>query len=209
MKTRVRELMHERGLTATHLAATMGETIGMMNTALSRGISSLSGIERFAHGLRVPVWEMLHAAPVAATGHELPEWQSELTGGVTLRLEELMQERHLTQTQLAERMGANRPNVNRWLRSRNLTLPTLGLFARALDIEDRLYLLFITQEEYDAELIRRGYVDPIRQEPKESVLDHDLFTQMEQEVHDKVLCDGVYNYRGRQIVLREGEICIC
>lgn len=216
--------MQERGLTATRLAATMGETIGMMNTALSRGISSLSGIERFAHGLRVPVWEMLYAAPVAAMGHELPEWDGELTGGVTLRLEELMQESGLTQAQLAERMDANRPNVNRWLRSRNLTLPTLQLFADALGVSDRLYLLFITQEEYDKEMSRRGYIDPARlAEENERIrraeqrmapfteyprtVTGDLFEQMDAAEHGPaLLSDGEYRYAGMIISLHNGQV---
>lgn len=153
MDTRAKELMQERGLTSMTLAARMDEKPNVVNTALCRGISSLTVIERFARGLRVPVWEMLHRPEVSAVGHELDEWSKPCD---KLRLETLMHEQGMTQAQLAEKMGANRPNVNKWMHSTKLTLATIEQFAKAFGIEDKLYLMFISQEEYDAEMVRRA-----------------------------------------------------
>lgn len=157
MDTRAKELMQERGLTSMTLAARMDEKPNVVNTALCRGISSLAVIERFARGLRVPVWEMLHRPEVSAVGHELDEWSKPCD---KLRLETLMHEQGMTQAQLAEKMGANRPNVNKWMHSTKLTLATIEQFAKAFGIVNKLYLMFISQEEYDAEMERRASLDP-------------------------------------------------
>lgn len=157
MDTRAKELMQERGLTSMTLAARMDEKPNVVNTALCRGISSLAVIERFARGLRVPVWEMLHRTEVSAVGHELDEWSKPCD---KLRLETLMHEQGMTQAQLAEKMGANRPNVNKWMHSTKLTLATIEQFAKAFGIVNKLYLMFISQEEYDTEMARRMMDDP-------------------------------------------------
>lgn len=162
MDTRAKELMQERGLTSMSLATRMDEKPNVVNTALCRGISSLAVIERFARGLRVPVWEMLHRPEVPAVGHELDEWSKPCD---KLRLETLMHEQGMTQAQLAEKMGANRPNVNKWMHSTKLTLATIEQFAKAFGIEDKLYLMFISQDEYNAEMERRSQPAPSAFDP--------------------------------------------
>lgn len=162
METRVKELMHERGLRASDVAARVGQPVAVVSNELSRGLTSVPSVAKYARALRVPVWELLHRPMVSAMGKELAAWSEPSDDkGAATRIGAIMRERRLTQLQVAERMGAIRQNVNKWVTSTKLNLSTLQAFATALEIDaDRLYLLFVSQEEYDAEMERRASLDP-------------------------------------------------
>lgn len=162
METRVKELIQERGLRASDVAARVGQPVAVVSNELSRGLTSVPSVAKYARALRVPVWELLHRPVVSAMGKELAAWSvpSDERGAAT-RIGAIMRERGLTQLQVAERMGAIRQNVNKWVTSTKLNLSTLQAFATALEIDaERLYLLFVSQEEYDAEMARRASLDP-------------------------------------------------
>ena len=162
MDTRVRELMRERGLTQLQVAERVGQPVSVVSNELSRGLKSVPSVAKYARALRVPVWELLHKPVVSAMGKELATWSvpSDDKGAPT-RIVEIMRERGLTQLQVAERMGAIRQNVNKWVTSTKLNLSTLQSMATALEIDDEhLYLLFISQADYDAEMERRASLDP-------------------------------------------------
>lgn len=149
--------MQERGLRASEVAARVGQPVAVVSNELSRGLTSVPSVAKYARALRVPVWELLCTPVVSAMGKELAAWSvpSDDKGAAT-RIGAIMRERGLTQLQVAERMGAIRQNVNKWVTSTKLNLSTLQAFATALEIdEEHLYLLFITQEDYDAEMVRR------------------------------------------------------
>lgn len=162
METRVKELMQERGLRASDVAARVGQPVAVVSNELSRGLTSVPSVAKYARALRVPVWELLHRPVVSAMGKELAAWSEPSDDkGAPTRIGAIMRERGLTQLQVAERMGAIRQNVNKWVTSTKLNLSTLQAFATALEIDaERLYLLFVSQEEYDAEMARRASLDP-------------------------------------------------
>lgn len=208
METRVKELMQERGLRASDVAARVGQPVAVVSNELSRGLTSVPSVAKYARALRVPVWELLHRPVVSAMGKELAAWSEPSDDkGAATRIGAIMRERGLTQLQVAERMGAIRQNVNKWVTSTKLNLSTLQSFATALEIDaEHLYLLFVSQEEYDREMERRASLDPammaevermqraekavnnyqlsenngLRADVNEMGTEPDLFTQMEE-----------------------------
>ena len=167
METRVKELMQERGLRASDVAARVGQPVAVVSNELSRGLTSVPSVAKYARALRVPVWELLHRPVVSAMGKELAAWSEPSDDkGAPTRIGAIMRERGLTQLQVAERMGAIRQNVNKWVTSTKLNLSTLQSFATALEIDaEHLYLMFISQEEYDAEMARRSQPTPAAFDP--------------------------------------------
>ena len=154
--------MRERGLRASDVAARVGQPVSVVSNELSRGLTSVPSVAKYARALRVPVWELLHKPVVSAMGKELAAWSEPSDDkGAPTRIGAIMRERGLTQLHVAERMGAIRQNVNKWVTSTKLNLSTLQAIATALEIDDEhLYLLFISQADYDAEMERRASLDP-------------------------------------------------
>lgn len=222
METRLRELMNERGITSKRLATISGIQKGGIDSVLHRGISTMSRALVYAKALRVHVWELFMKPEVSAIDHPVTEWNT------NTRILELINERGMNQRQIASVLGKYSGNITRQIHSDNLSLTIIETFAYALQIP--VWQLFISPEEYKMEMDRRKGIEKVtitaqskvEERPQSMVTParvskvvgnqlagcEDAQTEEEHDECSHALADGVYNYGGRRIVLRDGTITI-
>lgn len=219
----------ERGINVK----TMADALDVDMTSIpvyDRFAPSMESMKRMADWLQVPTWELFCDCGTSSWQMFQQTVTEPLMERFARRLKELARERHLQLNVVAERAGMSKANLSLSMK-RNITTSTIEKIARALEIEDKAYLLFITPSEYDAiyhapqpvasgEIIgtlteRSSLLQAVRPmvEVEEPVLCTEAEDQLvqndpEKDVLATVLADGTYTYGGKRIVLRGGEIVI-
>lgn len=138
----------ERGINVKTMADALGVDITSI-PVYDRFAPSMESMKRMADWLQIPTWELFcdcGKSSWAAFQHVVTE---PLMERFARRLKELARERHLQLNVVAERAGMSKANLSLSMK-RNITTSTIEKIARALEIEDKAYLLFITPAEYDA-----------------------------------------------------------
>lgn len=154
MNCRFKELLTERRMSASDLARNLNVDVSATLSVVYRGVSTLSSAVRYAAALRVPLWEMFYDCGVSALGQELPEWSEPCQK--PLRIDELMQERGMTQVALAEKVGMASSHLPKIFRQYSVQIGKLDPFIEAFGLQGKEYLLFVSEEEYQREVERRG-----------------------------------------------------
>lgn len=153
MKTRLQELMKERGLTAKQLGERIGLKVGGVQAAVFRDLSSVSSAVRYAKGLHVPLWEMFYDCGASAIGCEQKEWQQMDEEIIPHRIVTILNERGMTQLDLARGVGMAQSGMSKLLKTGTMTSKTIDEICAFLNVKP--HELFITPEALAAECNRR------------------------------------------------------
>ena len=138
----------ERGINVK----TMADALGVDMTSIpvyDRFAPSMESMKRMADWLQIPTWELFCDCGRSSWQMFQQVVTEPLMERFARRLKELARERHLQLSVVAERAGMSKANLSLSMK-RNITTSTIEKIARALEIEDKAYLLFITPAEYDA-----------------------------------------------------------
>lgn len=138
----------ERGINVK----TMADALGVDMTSIpvyDRFAPSMESMKRMADWLQIPTWELFCDCGKSSWAAFQQVVAEPLMERFARRLKELARERHLQLNVVAERAGMSKANLSLSMK-RNITTSTIEKIARALEIEDKAYLLFITPAEYDA-----------------------------------------------------------
>lgn len=148
MQIRLRNILMERGINVK----TMADALGVDMTSIpvyDRFAPSMESMKRMADWLQIPTWELFCDCGTSSWAAFQQVVTEPLMERFARRLKELASERHLQMSMVAERAGMSKANLSLSMK-RNITTTTIEKIARALEIEDKAYLLFITTAEYDA-----------------------------------------------------------
>ena len=150
MEIRIRTLIAERHMTMAQLGEKAGVDQTVINTLINRQSATLESLTKYANALCVPVWELLYDCGVSGVGKELPFYASLKP---SLRIKEIMTEKHITARTIADRTGMLPPNISRMLKSTNLGINSMEAFAKGLEVE--IWELFVTRDDMAREIARR------------------------------------------------------
>lgn len=150
MEIRIRTLIAERHMTMAQLGEKAGVDQTVINTLINRQSATLESLTKYANALCVPVWELLYDCGVSGIGNELPYWANYHP---TLRIKDIMLEKHLTSKALSDRTGIQPASLSRMLKSTNLGINSMEAIAKGLEVE--IWELFVTRDDMAREIARR------------------------------------------------------
>lgn len=201
MEIRLRDILNQRGLGVKALADALHTDISSI-PVYGKFAPSVDGMKRIADYLRIPAWEIFCPCGNGSWERYEQTVREPLMERFGRRIKELARMDGVTQGEVAARAGMSKANLSLALK-RNITTTTIEKIARALGIEDKAYLLFVTQAEYDyiygTEADEPAPSDPITQYTK--TVSVDLVEQMQTE-----LSDGEYRYGKIIISLCNGQV---